>query len=104
MIKSINDAVYSKPTFFSDESDDSLDSVLAPPLTQQRKRSRLVGSKKIKGSKSLTSLEFEELKVFMDLGFVFFEKDKDYLKLVSILPGLFRLGKIRFDNPDHLTV
>lgn len=42
-----------------------------------------------KGSKSLTDLEFEELKGFMDLGFVFTEEDKD-LRLVSIIPGLQR--------------
>ncbi|XP_042492321.1 uncharacterized protein LOC122071909 [Macadamia integrifolia] len=43
-------------------------------------------------SKSLSALEFEELKGFMDLGFVFSEEDKDS-RLVSILPGLQRLGK-----------
>ncbi|KAL8088305.1 hypothetical protein AgCh_038185 [Apium graveolens] len=42
-----------------------------------------------KGSKSLTDLEFEELKGFMDLGFVFTEEDKDS-GLVSIIPGLQR--------------
>ncbi|KAK1388804.1 Fetuin-B like [Heracleum sosnowskyi] len=42
-----------------------------------------------KGSKSLTDLEFEELKGFMDLGFVFTEEDKDS-RLVSIIPGLQR--------------
>ncbi|XP_021602498.1 uncharacterized protein LOC110607652 [Manihot esculenta] len=43
-------------------------------------------------SKSLSELEFEELKGFMDLGFVFSEEDKDS-SLVSIIPGLQRLGK-----------
>ncbi|XP_057953920.1 uncharacterized protein LOC131148204 [Malania oleifera] len=43
-------------------------------------------------SKSLSDLEFEELKGFMDLGFVFSEEDKDS-SLVSILPGLQRLGR-----------
>ncbi|XP_042492275.1 uncharacterized protein LOC122071879 [Macadamia integrifolia] len=43
-------------------------------------------------SKSLSDLEFEELKGFMDLGFVFSEEDKDS-SLVSIIPGLQRLGK-----------
>jgi hypothetical protein len=43
-------------------------------------------------SKSLSDLEFEEVKGFMDLGFVFSEEDKD-TNLVTILPGLQRLGK-----------
>ncbi|XP_059669612.1 uncharacterized protein LOC132314820 [Cornus florida] len=43
-------------------------------------------------SKSLSELEFEELKGFMDLGFVFSEEDKDS-NLVSIIPGLQRLGR-----------
>ncbi|KAK6917717.1 hypothetical protein RJ641_018468 [Dillenia turbinata] len=38
-------------------------------------------------SKSLTELENEELKGFMDLGFVFLDEDKDST-LVSIIPGL----------------
>ncbi|KAK6932718.1 hypothetical protein RJ641_002342 [Dillenia turbinata] len=38
-------------------------------------------------SKSLTELEYEELKGFMDLGFVFLDEDKDS-NLVSIIPGL----------------
>ncbi|OIW00516.1 hypothetical protein TanjilG_24246 [Lupinus angustifolius] len=48
--------------------------------------------KKIRGSKSLSDLEIEELKGFMDLGFVFSEEDKDS-SLASIIPGLQRLGK-----------
>ncbi|KAK4440075.1 hypothetical protein Salat_0342400 [Sesamum alatum] len=42
-------------------------------------------------SKSLSELEFEELKGFMDLGFVFSEEDRDS-GLVEIIPGLQRLG------------
>ncbi|XP_023554329.1 uncharacterized protein LOC111811624 [Cucurbita pepo subsp. pepo] len=44
-------------------------------------------------SKSLSDLEFEELKGFMDLGFVFSEEDKKNSSLASIIPGLQRLGK-----------
>ena len=47
-------------------------------------------------SRSLSELEFKELKGFMDLGFVFSEEDKDS-KLVSLIPGLQRLGK---ENDD----
>lgn len=53
-----------------------------------RRRSRKKGG----FSKSLSELEFEELKGFMDLGFVFSEQDLDS-NLVEIIPGLQRLGK-----------
>ncbi|XP_017258622.1 uncharacterized protein LOC108227791 [Daucus carota subsp. sativus] len=45
-----------------------------------------------KGSRSLTELEVEELKGFVDLGFVFSEEDKDS-SLISIIPGLKRYRK-----------
>ncbi|CAN1230153.1 hypothetical protein LINGRAPRIM_LOCUS1439 [Linum grandiflorum] len=96
MIRSISDDVYSKPTFESGGSDspDSPDSVLPPPPEQRKPRKKGDKNKnKIEGSKSLTALEIEELKGFMDLGFVFSEKDTDFSRLVSILPGLQRLGK-----------
>ncbi|KAL5053768.1 hypothetical protein RYX36_034450, partial [Vicia faba] len=48
--------------------------------------------KKKKESKSVSELELEELRGFMDLGFVFSEEDKNS-NLVSIIPGLRRLGK-----------
>ncbi|CAN1230149.1 hypothetical protein LINGRAPRIM_LOCUS1439 [Linum grandiflorum] len=114
MIRSISDDVYSKPTFESGGSD-SPDSLLTPhlttilsgkefstekleesndstptPLPPQRQQRKV--ERRIRGSKSLTDLECEELKGFMDLGFVFSEKDKDS-RLVSILPGLQKLGK-----------
>ncbi|MCE3215027.1 hypothetical protein HAX54_000579 [Datura stramonium] len=54
-------------------------------FTRRRKR-------KGNSSKSLSELEFEELKGFMDLGFEFSDKDKDS-NLVSIIPGLRRLGR-----------
>ena len=47
---------------------------------------------KLSSAKSLSDLEFEELKGFMDLGFRFSEEDKDS-RLVSIIPGLQRLGR-----------
>jgi hypothetical protein len=50
----------------------------------ERKRRELVCPK------SLLDLEFEELKGFMDLGFVFSEEEKDS-RLVSIIPCLQRL-------------
>ncbi|KAM2560756.1 hypothetical protein COP2_012763 [Malus domestica] len=44
-------------------------------------------------------LQFEELKGFIDLGFVFSEEDKDS-NLVSIIPRLQRLGK-KDDSRDE---
>jgi len=55
--------------------------------------------KKRRQSKSLSDLEFEELKGFMDLGFVFSEEDKDS-SLASIIPGLQRLGKSDEEEED----
>ncbi|KAJ1414151.1 hypothetical protein SESBI_18995 [Sesbania bispinosa] len=52
-----------------------------------------------RGSKSLSDLEFQELKGFMDLGFVFSEEDKDS-NLASIIPGLQRLGKNDEEEED----
>ncbi|KAE9594528.1 hypothetical protein Lal_00001423 [Lupinus albus] len=60
-------------------------------LLPKKKNITIKGRKK-RENKSLSDLEFEELKGFMDLGFVFSEEDKDS-SLVSIIPGLQRLGK-----------
>ncbi|XP_022723946.1 uncharacterized protein LOC111280752 [Durio zibethinus] len=49
-------------------------------------------------SKSLSDLEFEELKGFMDLGFVFLEEDNKDSRLVEIIPGLQRLGKKKVED------
>ncbi|KAM7272892.1 hypothetical protein ACFE04_027556 [Oxalis oulophora] len=48
-------------------------------------------SKNNNNSKSLSELEFEELKGFMDLGFIFSEEDNKDSRLVEIIPGLHRL-------------
>ncbi|KAI6673152.1 hypothetical protein NL676_001058 [Syzygium grande] len=69
------------------------------------KKSENVGrfrKKRSKSSKSLSELEFQELKGFMDLGFVFSEQDRDDSDLVSILPGLQRLGSR--DGGDRIEV
>lgn len=54
-------------------------------------------------SKSLSELEFEELKGFMDLGFVFSAEDRADSSLVEIIPGLQRLGQKQEDDAvaDH---
>ncbi|KAL5157414.1 hypothetical protein HKD37_15G042140 [Glycine soja] len=64
--------------------------VLLPKNRERRKK---------RSSKSLSDLEFEELKGFMDLGFVFSEEDKDS-SLASIIPGLQRLGKSDEEEED----
>ncbi|KAK2665919.1 hypothetical protein Ddye_004493 [Dipteronia dyeriana] len=68
-----------------------------PKVAEGRLGRRRRVSRKRKESKSLSDLEFEELKGFMDLGFVFSEEDKDS-SLVSILPGLQRLKKNGEEN------
>ncbi|KAF3443995.1 hypothetical protein FNV43_RR13685 [Rhamnella rubrinervis] len=62
-------------------------------LQSERRRKKL--------SKSLSDLEFEELKGFMDLGFVFTEEDNKDSELVSIIPGLQRLGKKDGDDQNQ---
>ncbi|TXG47652.1 hypothetical protein EZV62_026946 [Acer yangbiense] len=59
----------------------------AAARTRRRKRNTFGGGE----SKSLSDLEFEELKGFMDLGFVFTEEDNKDSRLVEIVPGLQRL-------------
>lgn len=61
-------------------------------ITEPTKKKLTNGRRKKGESKSLSDLEFEELKGFMDLGFVFSEKDRES-SLASIIPGLQRLGK-----------
>ncbi|CAL0333822.1 unnamed protein product [Lupinus luteus] len=61
-------------------------------LSNSYRRSRRRLHRKEKGTMSLSELEFKELKGFMDLGFVFSKEDKDS-KLVSLIPGLQRLGR-----------
>ena len=91
-------------------SNQKLETILSGKVTEfggneegqatKKKKKKLEGNedkirrkKKGKGlSKSLSDLEFEELKGFMDLGFVFSEEDKNDSNLGSIIPGLHRLG------------
>ncbi|KAM3284892.1 hypothetical protein P3S67_023691 [Capsicum chacoense] len=89
----------------------SPDSVL--PATHFQPDGKKAESKKVKGrrrrrrtrrtkkglSKSLSELEFEELKGFMDLGFEFSQEDVNS-SLVEIIPGLHKLRKNR-DSDDN---
>ncbi|KAH7568741.1 hypothetical protein ACOSP7_011780 [Xanthoceras sorbifolium] len=52
-------------------------------------------------TKSMSDLEFEELKGFMDLGFVFTEEDNKDSRLVEIVPGLQRLGRKLEDKMEE---
>ncbi|EOA27699.1 hypothetical protein CARUB_v10023852mg [Capsella rubella] len=58
----------------------------------QRKNSNKMMKRNVRRrkGKSMSDLEYEELKGFMDLGFVFSEEDHKDSDLVSILPGLQR--------------
>ncbi|CAN1240934.1 hypothetical protein LINPERPRIM_LOCUS4745 [Linum perenne] len=99
MTRSISDDLYSKPKFDSGGSDSPV-SVVNPHLsTFLSEQFNFDSAAVIEGSKSLTSLEFEELKGFMELGFVFSEEDKDS-RLVLIFPGLQRLRKVEHPPPS----
>ncbi|VFQ64427.1 unnamed protein product [Cuscuta campestris] len=61
---------------------------------RKKKKVRAAGAEageKLGSAKSLSELELEELKGFMDLGFVFTDEDKKS-GLASIVPGLQRWG------------
>lgn len=58
---------------------------------RRRRRGKRRGRSR-ESSRSLSELEFEELKGFMDLGFTFSDLEGDP-RLMSIVPGLQRLGK-----------
>lgn len=90
----------------------SPDSVL--PVTHFQPFCKNAESKKVKGrrrelrrrrrsekclGKSLSELEYEELKGFMDLGFEFSEDDVNS-SLVEIIPGLQKLSKNRDSDDD----
>ncbi|XP_038895996.1 uncharacterized protein LOC120084174 [Benincasa hispida] len=124
--RSISEDLSSKLSFMSNSN--SPDSVLFSPKLQtifsskdiagaeSPENSRKVGierrpktesRRKLRGrrmrrseSRSLSELEFEELKGFMDLGFVFSEEDKGS-SLASIVPGLNRLGKTEEEDIEE---
>ncbi|KAL0011381.1 hypothetical protein SO802_006489 [Lithocarpus litseifolius] len=60
-------------------------------LSSKKKIKRSISGRQSGESKSLSDVEFEELKGFMDLGFVSSEEDRK--SLASVIPGLHRLGK-----------
>lgn len=60
---------------------------------ERRKKKQSDVRRRTRRGKSMSDLEFEELKGFIDLGFVFSEEDQRDSELVSILPGLQRLVK-----------
>ncbi|KAH6790284.1 hypothetical protein C2S51_005290 [Perilla frutescens var. frutescens] len=70
-----------------------------PKTPQLKKPAKRVDRRKKRLSKSLSELEFEEVKGFIDLGFIFSEEDKDS-NLVEIIPGLQKLGQKR-DSHDQ---
>ncbi|XP_008790021.1 uncharacterized protein LOC103707351 [Phoenix dactylifera] len=58
----------------------------------RRRRRRRRRERSGRSSRSLSELQFEEVKGFMDLGFTFSEAEADP-RLISIVPGLQQLGK-----------
>lgn len=97
---------YSERCITVDLESDSPESVIIKPKLQKipevcyagsEKREKRRGKKRYGGgergmSRSLSALEFEELKGFMDLGFVFDEEETNN-GLASIIPGLQKRGK-----------
>ncbi|MED6196384.1 hypothetical protein PIB30_046919 [Stylosanthes scabra] len=84
------------------EATDSEEEPHQNPVVLVPKKNTMKNKKK-RETKSLSDLEFEELKGFMDLGFVFSEEDKDST-LASIIPGLQRLGKKENSDSDESMV
>ncbi|KAM1132429.1 hypothetical protein FF1_046824 [Malus domestica] len=87
-----NDELPAHPTKSSRVSSSSSGSSSSSSSSSRRSSERKRRKRVLGPSKSLSELEFEELKGFMDLGFVFTEEDKDSSRLVSIIPGLQRLA------------
>ncbi|KAL8032418.1 hypothetical protein ABFX02_13G094300 [Erythranthe guttata] len=65
----------------------------SPEIKRPSRILNINNKKKKRLSKSLSELEFEEVKGFMDLGFVFSEEDKLDSSLADIIPGLQKLGQ-----------
>ncbi|GAA0184476.1 hypothetical protein LIER_31764 [Lithospermum erythrorhizon] len=71
-------------------SEFSKDEIVKNEQNRHGKRKKRINNNRRRGiSRSLSDLEYEEVKGFMDLGFVFSEEDKDS-SLASIIPGLQR--------------
>ncbi|KAA8526257.1 hypothetical protein F0562_008540 [Nyssa sinensis] len=115
-VRSLSDWLFSSETSFSSDSPSPNSVILTPKLqklisgeevkqeeeieTPTNKTETDYRRRRTKGSsKSLSELEFKELKGFMDLGFVFSKEDEDS-SLVSIIPGLQRLGRRAGDHKD----
>ncbi|XP_042007482.1 uncharacterized protein LOC121756086 [Salvia splendens] len=77
-------------TIFSDREFSISSEIPKIPLA---KKSAVDGRRKKRLSKSMSELEFEEVKGFIDIGFVFSEADKGDSALVEIIPGLQKLGQ-----------
>ncbi|GAA0144186.1 hypothetical protein LIER_35884 [Lithospermum erythrorhizon] len=76
---------------FDDNTEPNVESFVSKNTEETEDiRTRYRGRRKKGNSKSLSELEFEELKGFMDLGFVFDNNEVKNSSLVSILPGLQR--------------
>ncbi|KAL9667398.1 hypothetical protein QQ045_001755 [Rhodiola kirilowii] len=81
-------------TVFSGQEIDKLTEKTEQPKHKNRGKQRVY-------SKSLSELEVEEVRGFIELGFVFSEEDVEDTDLISIVPGIKRLGRLR--KEDDLT-
>ncbi|KAA8516533.1 hypothetical protein F0562_016961 [Nyssa sinensis] len=79
----------------------------SPPTEKISKTLRHTGSvsslQKTMRCKSLSELELEEVKGFMDLGFIF---NKEHLspRMMSVVPGLLRIGKQKTERKTKLMI
>ncbi|KAH0449312.1 hypothetical protein IEQ34_023112 [Dendrobium chrysotoxum] len=97
-------------TIFSGKVDAEYPYPIAPPAGENRERRfkrdldrRGLRRRGLKGeSRSLTDLEFEELKGLMDLGFTFPDAEEADPRLISIVPGLQRLREAALDRGDSV--
>lgn len=85
--------IFSGKEIVEDEEDQPKQAHVEEEHVFEKKAVKPRRKKRSSESKSLSDLEFQELKGLMDLGFVFTEEDNKDSRLVEIVPGLQRLGK-----------
>ncbi|KAL3739867.1 hypothetical protein ACJRO7_021183 [Eucalyptus globulus] len=88
---SIHSMIYEQEVITEEEEGFKLNNPRSSEFSHRRKGQK--GGQVRASTKSLSEPEFKELKGFMDLGFIFSGEDKVNSSLVSIIPGLQRLGK-----------
>ncbi|KAK2633014.1 hypothetical protein EUGRSUZ_L00732 [Eucalyptus grandis] len=101
-MKPIHIMIYEEGVITEEEEGFKWNNLRSSEFSHRKKKGQMGGRAKRRTLiKSLSEIEFEELKGFVDLGFVFLEEDRVDSSLVSIIPGLQRLGnKIKDGEED----